>query len=161
MAKWNRLNPDDPQIEVGQATENQAQRSGRCLSRRSRSSSTTQYDWRSLAERFDVEVNRLRAYNPGMEELKVGDVITVWIDPKPYEQAAARHDSLIFDVRPDAISIGRPNDGRLQDGIQLPESDLYTRRHGVHSVGVEQHDQDPTNRRRDFSPGESASTARS
>ena len=85
--------------------------------------------WTSLAQRFDVSVAKLRAYNPGFAgEPGPGDELIVWVDPKPLVRdpnvALPR-----FEVRPDAISVGSPRDGRLLDGIQFPAEDaLYKRR---------------------------------
>jgi LysM repeat protein len=126
VARWNRLNPDEPEIEVGQSLRIKPK--ARPLPQQEIAFELDKpYDWRSLAERFGVEVSRLRAYNPKMEELRVGDIITVWIDPKPYSKGQLGTIP-VFDIRPDATSIGRPNDGKIDNAIQLPASDLYTRR---------------------------------
>lgn len=85
--------------------------------------------WSSLAQRFDVPVAKLRAYNPAIQdEPKAGSELTIWIDPKPLK----RKDNVQipeFEVRPDAISVGAPKDGKLLNGIQFPADDaLYKRR---------------------------------
>jgi LysM repeat protein len=126
VARWNRLNPDEPEISTGVVLRIKPNR--RPLPQQQITFELDKrYDWRSLAERFDVPVGKLRAYNPEVDDLRVGTQIAVWIDPKPYETRQIGTIP-IFDVRPDAYSIGRPNDGRLENGIQLPASDLYTRR---------------------------------
>jgi LysM repeat protein len=85
--------------------------------------------WSSLAQRFDVPVAKLRAYNPGIEgEPNRGAELTVWIDPKPLQR---KENVQIpeFEVRPDAISVGAPRDGQLLNGINFPADDaLYKRR---------------------------------
>jgi LysM repeat protein len=85
--------------------------------------------WSSLAQRFDVPVAKLRAYNPELEgEPKAGSELTVWIDPKPLRRKA-NVQIPEFEVRPDAISVGAPKDGKLLNGIQFPADDaLYKRR---------------------------------
>lgn len=85
--------------------------------------------WTSLAQRFDVPVTKLRAYNPGVEdEPKPGTDLTIWIDPKPLRR---KENVQIpeFEVRPGAISVGAPRNGKLIDGVQFPaEESLYKRR---------------------------------
>ncbi|MFO7561433.1 MAG: penicillin-insensitive murein endopeptidase [Enhygromyxa sp.] len=85
--------------------------------------------WSSLAQRFDVPVAKLRAYNPEIEgDPKSGSELTVWIDPKPLVR---KPNVKIpeFEVRPDAISVGAPKNGKLLNGIQFPADDkLYKRR---------------------------------
>lgn len=85
--------------------------------------------WSSLAQRFDVPVAKLRAYNPEIEaEPKAGSELTVWIDPKPL-QRKANVQIPEFEVRPDAISVGAPKSGKLLNGINFPADDkLYKRR---------------------------------
>ena len=85
--------------------------------------------WSSLAQRFDVPVAKLRAYNPDVEgEPKSGSELTIWIDPKPLARKA-NVQIPEFEVRPDAISVGAPKNGQLINGIQFPADDaLYKRR---------------------------------
>ena len=85
--------------------------------------------WTSLARRFDVPVAKLRAYNPEVgETLEKGMELTIWIDPTPLER---KKNVQIpdFEVRPDAISVGAPRDGKIINAIQFPKNDeLYKRR---------------------------------
>jgi LysM repeat protein len=86
--------------------------------------------WSSLAKRFDVPVSKLQAYNPDIPDnvIKAGVELTVWVDPKPLKKKA---DVQIpeFTVRKDAISIGAPQSGKIENGIQFPPNDkLYKRR---------------------------------
>lgn len=85
--------------------------------------------WSSLAQRFDVPVAKLRAYNPEIEgDPKKGTELTIWIDPKPLRRKA-NVQIPEFEVRPDAISVGAPQNGKLLNGIQFPADDaLYKRR---------------------------------
>lgn len=86
--------------------------------------------WSSLAKRFDVPVAKLQAYNPAVADaqIKPGSELTIYVDPKPLRRKA---DVQIpeFTVRPDAISIGAPQDGKIENAIQFPPNDaLYKRR---------------------------------
>ncbi len=85
--------------------------------------------WTSLAQRFDVPVDKLRAYNPNIEDdPRSGMELTIWIDPKPLRRKT-NVQIPEFEVRPNAISVGAPRDGKLIDGIQFPPDDkLYKRR---------------------------------
>lgn len=85
--------------------------------------------WSSLAQRFDVPVAKLRAYNPEIEgDPKPGTELTIWIDPKPLKRKA-NVQIPEFEVRPDAISVGAPRNGKLLNGINFPADDaLYKRR---------------------------------
>ena len=86
--------------------------------------------WSSLAKRFDVSVAKLRAYNPELgDRLKAKTELTIWIDPKPLRR---KSDVQLpsFEVRQDAISVGAPKDGRIENSIQFPRNDaLYKRRY--------------------------------
>lgn len=89
-----------------------------------------QESWSSLAKRFDVPVSKLQAYNPGIADavIKPGMELTIWVDPKPLKKKA---DVQIpeFTVRKDAISIGSPQNGKIENGVQFPPNDkLYKRR---------------------------------
>lgn len=127
VARWNALNADDPQIAAGSTVKVKPKKSPlpqqQILFELDRD-----YDWKSMATRFGVEVDKLRAYNPELSELTRGQRVVVWINPKPYGRRSAAFTVPEYDIRPDALSVGRPNDGRLEHGIQMPESDLYERR---------------------------------
>lgn len=128
LARWNQLNPDAPPPAAGTVLRVEARRTP--LPQQQISYELERdYDWRGLSERFGVSVPKLRAYNPTLGlELRAGTLIDVWIDPKPYERRRTTLQIPRFEVRPDAHSVGRPNDGRLAQGIQMPESPLYVRR---------------------------------
>ncbi|MBK8240596.1 MAG: penicillin-insensitive murein endopeptidase [Deltaproteobacteria bacterium] len=84
--------------------------------------------WVALAERFGIEISKLRSYNPELEEVAPGKTIVVWIDPKPYKPREPRQPIATLTLPETAQSIGSPNDGRLENGIQLPDNDAYTRK---------------------------------
>ncbi|HET6584568.1 MAG TPA: penicillin-insensitive murein endopeptidase, partial [Nannocystaceae bacterium] len=82
--------------------------------------------WRGLATRFGIDVTRLRAFNPGVQELAPGGQLVVWVDPKPYKPREPRRPIPEYTIDKSSRSIGNPNQGSLENGIKLPESDAYT-----------------------------------
>ncbi len=127
IARWNGLNPDAESIEVGRKLRIKP-RLDPLPQQQIVVELEKDYDWRTLSERFGVPVQKLRAYNPALgTELPAGTRVDVWIDPKPHDRRNALRIPE-FDVRPDAHSVGNPNDGRIENGIQMPKSDLYVMR---------------------------------
>ena len=128
VARWNGLNPDAPVVEVGRKLRVNAAKTP--LPQQLIEFELDQdYDWKTLSERFDVEPTKLRAYNPEVEDLKEGMRIAVWINPKPYVRRSEAIEFPEIEIRKDALSIGAPNDGKLQNGVQIPDSPLYVRRY--------------------------------
>jgi LysM repeat protein len=88
-----------------------------------------------IGERFGIDVELLRRYNPDLrDELVPGEQLVIWVDP----QIERRHDEpvrLSFPVATDALSIGAPTSGSLEHGIQLPASDQYERVHPALQYG--------------------------
>ncbi len=128
VARWNGLNADAPDFVPGQTLRVNAfevplpqQQIEFELDR--------DYDWKSLSERFDVEVEKLRAYNPEIETLDKGLVVDVWINPKPYGRRTELLDLPQFEIKQGALSVGAPNEGALKNGIKMPPSPLYVRRY--------------------------------
>ena len=128
VARWNFLNPDNVELDDGTTLSIKSPK------RRPLAQTKIKYvvdkgenTWSKLAKRFDVPVTRLQAYNPETA-LESGAEITVWIDPKPYKPRLPRKPLPEFTVDKRAQSVGKPNAGRLENGIQLPKSPLYIRR---------------------------------
>jgi LysM repeat protein len=127
IARWNRLNPDDDATLVGRKLRIKP-RLDPLPQQQIVYELEKDYDWRKLSERFGVPVQKLRAYNPELGgDLSAGTRVNVWIDPKPHDKRGVLKIPE-FDIRPDALSVGHPNDGRLQASIQMPQSDLYVMR---------------------------------
>jgi len=129
VAQWNFLNPDEPELDDGSTLTIESPK------RRPLPQTKITYvvdkgenTWGKLADRFDVPVTRLQAYNPAVEKPKAGVEVEIWIDPKPYKPRLPRKPLPEFTVDKRAQSIGTPNAGKLDNGIQLPESPLYIRR---------------------------------
>lgn len=98
--------------------------------------------WSSIAIEHRVPSRMLRAYNWHKKRLRAGDEIVVWVDPgasstvePPAEtgpvpetsEASAIPELPEIRPMPGGTSKGRPQIGRLIDGVQLPESLCYTR----------------------------------
>lgn len=92
--------------------------------------------WRSIADAHGITEKELRRWNKPKKgkdgkapssTLKVGQRLTLWVEPQAEEAPAAR--LLAGRVRANAFSVGAPNRGRLVNGVELPElPQLYTRR---------------------------------
>ena len=94
--------------------------------------------WEDIAAKFRVEQPDLRAWNWERRALQPGRELTVWVDPgapRTIFPGEGPPQPTSCEVEAGAMSRGRPSDGRLDNGIVLPESELYTRRmptHGLH-----------------------------
>lgn len=128
VAQWNFLNPDKPELVAETTLVIKAPK------RRPLPQTPVKYtvdtgedSWTKLAARFEVPVTRLQAYNPDAK-LAPGTEVVIWIDPKPYKPRLPRKPLPQFTVDRRAVSIGKPAAGKLNGGIQLPESPLYIRR---------------------------------
>ncbi len=128
VAEWNFLNPDEPELVAESILVIKSpKRRPLPQTRVDYTIDVGENSWTKLAERFNVPVTRLQAYNPDAK-LAPGTQIVIWIDPKPYKPRLSRKPLPQFTVDRRATSIGKPNAGKLVGGIQLPESPLYIRR---------------------------------
>lgn len=90
--------------------------------------------WGSIAANYRVETPDLHSYNWKVEELVPGEPLTVWIDPAtPW--TVSRPGSVGARIIPGVTvpdgsnSVGRPNRGRLSEGLAIPDASwLYTLR---------------------------------
>lgn len=128
VARWNGLNSDAPLIEVGRTLRIHAAQTP-LPQQQIEFELDRDYDWKALSERFEVDAAKLRAYNPEVEDLNEGLRIAVWINPKPYERRSEALDFPEVHISKDALSVGAPNDGKLANGVQVPDSPLYVRRY--------------------------------
>jgi pSer/pThr/pTyr-binding forkhead associated (FHA) protein len=132
IAEWNTINPDAP-LKVGTKLAIKRPK------KRSLPQQEIPYEiepgetsWTKVSDRFNVSVQRLRSYNPKYTEgdsPKVGDTITVWVDPHPYAPKGPRRPVPDFEADITAVSIGPPNEGKLENGIIMPEDKNYIRRY--------------------------------
>lgn len=128
VARWNELNPDAPEIQTGRMLRIHAAKVP-LPQQLIQFELDRDYDWKSLSDRFAVDPAKLRSYNPGVEELRENQRIAVWINPKPYARRSQQLELPEVQIREGAISVGAPNQGKLKNGVQIPESPLYVRRY--------------------------------
>jgi hypothetical protein len=147
LVSWNTLNPDAPLEPIacdppkeGRPTEVAAKpATGQVLTIRKPRlrplpQTCIEYEvepgegWPQIATRFGAEITRLRSYNPGVTDPKPGQKLIVWIDPKPYKPREPRQAIAELTPKDTARSIGKPDNGRLENGIQLPDNDAYHRK---------------------------------
>lgn len=89
-------------------------------------------NWMDIACKFHIEHRDLHAYNWKTKRLWAGRQLVLWIDPGFPETIFPDQGPPVpsqFDIPTGALSVGRPDRGRLLDGIELPDSPLYTRKH--------------------------------
>lgn len=94
--------------------------------------------WQGIASKFNVREGDLHYWNRKVpRQFKAGTSLTVYTNPvKP---AVSQRSELgegkegdptggleMFYARPGGLSLGAPNRGRLQSGVQLPANSLYT-----------------------------------
>jgi murein endopeptidase len=89
--------------------------------------------WQKIADTHNVRVSDLRAWNPKVpRSFRAGAKLTVYTNPThaPAEGGGEGEDGVeplpVFKVKSGGWSVGKPNRGRLVNGVQLPDSDLYT-----------------------------------
>ena len=131
IAEWNLLNPDQKLLPPGTRVEIKRP------TKRPLPQQRIEYElepedtsWSKLSKRFGVSAKKLRAYNPEVERLRRGQEIVIWIDPRPYAPKEPRSAIPSYVPAMEAQSIGSPNEGSLDRGIQLPQNDqLYIRRY--------------------------------
>jgi hypothetical protein len=129
LVEWNSLEPDKPRIKKGDRLRVRARR---LPPPRQKIQVEVQegQTFGTLAADYRVELRDLLAYNWRVKELEPGMKVTVWVDPEfPPRTVNLRPGPPIpeaFEVPAGAQSVGRPQRGRLLNGVQLPESSLYT-----------------------------------
>ncbi|EDM78066.1 LysM domain protein [Plesiocystis pacifica SIR-1] len=130
LARWNGVGETEA-LEVGRKLRVEVDPLTRPLPSQNFAYRTEKKEsWSSLSKRFDVPVAKLRAYNPEVgDELPRKAELSIWIDPKPL-QRKANAQIPTFEVREDAVSVGSPNNGSIENAIQFPRNDdLYKRRY--------------------------------
>lgn len=98
--------------------------------------------WTEIAKTYNVRESDLRYWNRKVPRaFRVGQKLVVYTNPLVVEPPSEEGDvgpseaPPKLTVRAGALSIGRPNRGRLQNGVQLPESGYYTLRDPDRSYG--------------------------
>ncbi len=80
--------------------------------------------WRTIAGRYGVDPSDLRAYNwPYRGKMKPGSELTLYVDPILRDWIAAGPEG---DAIPrGAVGIGAPDQGRLLNGVRIPDGDGF------------------------------------
>ena len=87
--------------------------------------------WMDVAVKFRIGHRDLHAYNWRIKKLQPGKEIVLWVDPGWPNTIHLGEGPPIpkqFDVPRGGLSVGRPDRGRLIEGVLLPDSPLYTRK---------------------------------
>jgi hypothetical protein len=130
LVEWNNLDPNEP-------TPPRRLRSLRVLTDRSvpgrlevRYRAAPGEGWGDIAAKFRVEQPDLRAWNWRHRRPSPDAVLVLWVDPGIPRTISPGQGPAIpetFDVPAGGVSVGRPDRGKLERGVQLPPSELYSR----------------------------------
>lgn len=99
--------------------------------------------WVEIAKAYNVREADLRYWNRKVPRaFRVGQTLTIYTNPTEVSEAVPPDGGSGSEGTPDKLSvrgngysIGKPNRGRLQNGVQLPESEHYTLRDPERSYG--------------------------
>jgi LysM repeat protein len=139
LIRWNKLDPNKALIRVGQKLKVYA----RVVPppRREISYVVKKGDtWVGIAKKYGVEERLLRRWNKKVpRKFKYGTTLRIWVEGK--EESGSGGGSggdggevstsplPTVSVRGNGYSVGKPNRGKLVNGVQLPKNDeLYERR---------------------------------
>jgi hypothetical protein len=96
--------------------------------------------WRKIARRYGRDSKQLRRWNPRLSRRRLapGDRVVLWLDAGVPNPALGLRGPPVetVDVPGGGLSVGRPHRGRLENGVKLPESELYTIRLPYQSYGT-------------------------
>lgn len=87
--------------------------------------------WAEIAARHGVTVDEVRAANPKYRKRKRpphGARLVLWVPTGVKRLPAAAPEITLptFDVPDGGVAVGKPHRGRLENGVRLPDSELYT-----------------------------------
>jgi LysM repeat protein len=96
--------------------------------------------WRKIARKYGHGARQVKRWNPRQtrKRLTPGDKLTLWMDSSLANPALGRRGPPVpeFEVPSGGLSVGRPNRGKLIEGVKLPESDHYRIRIPYQSYGT-------------------------
>jgi Penicillin-insensitive murein endopeptidase/LysM domain len=139
LRTWNGLAADAKPLEVGARVKLEARR---VPPPRQRVDYTVQPgdSWWSIAIAHAIDVEGLRAVNPtASAPLRAGEGLTLWIDPAVYHWVQSDRptgDDPLTRLRRGAVGVGPPWDGRLVNGVQIPEGKGWRRQLPASSYGT-------------------------
>lgn len=100
--------------------------------------------WAEIAKTYGVRETDLRYWNRKVPRaFRIGQKLTVYTNPMEVPAATAAEQATgdsppripEVAVRAGGLSVGKPNRGRIQNGVQLPKSEFYTLRDPERSYG--------------------------
>lgn len=86
--------------------------------------------WTDVAIAYRVDRRRLQSYNWRKKSLEPGTELSIWTDPgrpRTVNVDAGPPLPQSIEVEPGGRSVGRPQIGRIENAVQLPERPWYTR----------------------------------
>jgi LysM repeat protein len=96
--------------------------------------------WAKIADTHNVREKQLRRWNRKVpRRFKAGHKLVIYTNPVelPQPPQPGEPEPLpVFRVRAGGLAVGKPNRGRLLNGVELPDSDLYTKRKPDQSWGT-------------------------
>ncbi len=98
--------------------------------------------WVEIAKAYNIRETDLRYWNRKVpRSFKVGQKLTIYTNPmevpppKGEDGEPTGEAPPTLTVRSGGLSVGKPNRGRIQNGVQLPETEFYTLRDPERSYG--------------------------
>jgi len=88
-------------------------------------------NWIDISAKFRIGHRDLHAYNWRVHTIEPGQELKMWIDPgwpQTIHPGAGPELPESFELPQGGLSKGRPNRGRLEEGVLLPLSELYSRK---------------------------------
>jgi LysM repeat protein len=127
LARWNDLPRGQRRMPTGRRLRVHARRSP---PPRQRVTHVVQAGdtWNEIAIAHRVDRRMLQAYNWQTKRLVPGDAIAIWIDPGLPSTVNLREGvpaPELFELPEDGHSIGRPQRGRIENAVPLPERPWY------------------------------------
>ncbi|MBX7080399.1 MAG: penicillin-insensitive murein endopeptidase [Nannocystaceae bacterium] len=94
-------------------------------------------DWDDVAAKLRLSARALRASAPRRTTLAAGSHVLAWIDPLegPSFEPDAPDIDAAMDIAAGGRSVGLPQRGRLEQGVRLPDSPLWTQMHPTRAFG--------------------------
>jgi LysM repeat protein len=132
IAQWNDLNVDHPDLKAGGELKIIPRRP-MLPPQRIEYEVETGEDFQTLALRFGIPLDKLALYNPDVKKVKPGQTIVIWVDPAPLglKPKAKVFERQAVAVQEGGISHGLPQQGWIENSVQIPPSPLYKRRNPV------------------------------
>jgi LysM repeat protein len=144
------VRPDSLRIQNGLKPETQSVKNGSTLRVKAKKVPPTRVlyryvvqpgdSWWKIGTRFGVDSVELRAANGDPTDryrLRVGQTLEMWLDPVLFEWIAVeeRPDDPTA-IRPGAASVGTPQNGRLINGVEIPDAPHIHKKYPSSSFGT-------------------------